>query len=170
MFDLDGFHELVLLETGLTIYDEGQDESAPPMPYIGMNGIDEKKYRPHQILKESFETSGEPGTLYLNPSETIVQYGVVYESGQAPEARDMIRKLYNYLCTDRFKAAMKRLDGLSLSIVSNVRETKINRGEFFERRFTFDVKFFWQDQYSEVQSDTIDAVEDVTLEAPPEGL
>lgn len=169
MFNLDGFHELVLLETGLKVYDEGQNETALKMPYIGFTGVDEKKYRPNQILKETFETSGEPGTVYLNPTETIIQYGVVYEAEQAPEARDMIRKLYNYLCTDEFKMAMKRLDGLSLSIVSNVRETKINRGEFFERRYTFDVRFFWQDQYIKAQSDTITSAT-ADLVSAPEGL
>ncbi len=166
--DLDGFNALITTETGIAlVFDEGQDVETPTLPYISANLIDEKPYKPFQA-QTSFEVVDDvPTKTYAIPTETAMQYGVVYVADQFAEARAMIRKFYNYLHTDKFKLAMKRLDDVSLQVISGIRELKINKGGLFERRLTFDVLFHWTDYYIETNSDAIDSAE-VEQVAPEE--
>ena len=160
MLDLDGFNALVKTATGLgVVFDEGQDVETPQMPYISANLIDEKRYKGHQVMSETTVVGPNVEKRYACPVETSFQYGAVYAADQFPEARAKIRELYMYLLTDKFKLAMKRLDDVSMQITSAIRETKILKGDIFERRLTFDVVFHWTDYYVDSTSDVIDTAE-----------
>jgi hypothetical protein len=64
-----------------------------------------------------------------------------------------------YLSTDEFRVAMNKLDDLSVQIISPIRELKISKGEFYERRLTFDLTFHWTDTYVVESAKIIDSVE-----------
>jgi hypothetical protein len=157
---LDNFYEIIKVETGLSVvFDEGQDVETPEMPYISANMLDEKKYKMHQVLSSQLPDAPFTKT-YASPSETFFQLGVIYAADQFPEAREMIRKLYMYMLTDKFKLAMKReADDCSVKIVSSIRETKIPKEDIFERRLTFDVVFLWTDYYEEPTGEVIESAE-----------
>lgn len=159
MLDLDGFNDIIKAAAGLSVvFDEGQDVETPEMPYISANMLDEKRYKMHQVLSKTDENPPFAKT-YASPVETFFQYGVIYAADQFDLARAKIRELYMYMLTDKFKLEMKRLDDVSCKIVSDIRETKIVKGDIFERRLTFDVVFLWTDYYIDPASDTIDTAE-----------
>lgn len=159
---------LIETRTGLKVIADGLDTETPPLPYILVSFIIEGKYKNWQTLRYDIETSGEPGRVYVNPSDTTIQFSVVYPAQKVAPCRAMARLLYNYFSTDGFELALKRIDNVSLVTSSEIRELKVAKANFFERQCTFDCKILWADSITETFVDVIESA-DVQQKDPVTG-
>jgi len=158
-FPLTQLFEIIRLRTGLTVIADGLDTETPPLPYIVASLIQEGKYKNWQTLRYDIETSGEPGRVYVNPTDTQMQFSVVFAAQKVSACRAAARLLYNYFATDGFKLALKRIDNVSLVTASEIRELKVAKANFFERQNSFDCKLLWADSITESFVDTIESAE-----------
>jgi hypothetical protein len=168
--DFDKVHELIESKTKLNIVASGQNNESLPHPFITYQVLREPKYREYQKLRVvNPVTPFEKKEVF--PTSTEVQYTVYYESDQVYESREMIRKLYRYICSDEFAAAMKKADVAEYSVLSEIREISVNKGDYFERQLNFDVRYIWPDMETNPKSDVIDevgVVEEVPPDVPPQ--
>lgn len=159
MDSLDKIHELMTMRTGLQIMAGGSDSASVKTPYIEYAMILEHKYRPHQQLKETMESSGEFMTEYQNPSMTDYQYFVVYKSKELAAAQAAIRKLFKVLGTENFILDVKRIDAVGITTLSGIREIVIKRSNFNEVRYGFDLRYIWNDTLIEIEEGAIESAE-----------
>ncbi len=178
--DLDAIHakiERALNAAGdrekIEIFADGQDTETPPLPFITYSTLREEKYKEYQRMKYIRIVEGERQTHYENPTMTEIQYSVHFEAKQLDEAKRMISRLYNYLTTDEFKQGsfvtvdgvpefQNPLDGVGFTIISDVRPNTVPKNDFFERQFSFDVRWLWRDGIKITSAETIEEADDPT--------
>lgn len=159
---LDDAHDIIERKFGVPIIADGQDLEGVAPPFIAYTFIAEQRYREYQVPTLIATTSGSVRKLYMNPTETHVQYTLAEKSDKIVDARDAIRQIYNFLTTDGFRNALRNLPyNLRFKIVSDIRELSIPRGHFYERHLSFDVKWLWLDVTDEDASGSIESAEAV---------
>lgn len=152
---LDKVHALIKTKFELEIIRGGQDQESPPLPYIQYDLIINEKYNNYQILKETRENGPIIESEYKNPTYETYQYSVIGDEGQL----DVIKTedLYNFMTTQIFKIAINA-ENIFHTILSDVTEVNINKQEFFERRFLFEVRFAWSNNFIENET-AVSAIE-----------
>lgn len=158
MLSFAEIHTLFKAKTSLKFVAAGQNDESLPLPYFSYEILREPKYREYQVLPIDFETSGEFGRRYYNPTKTEVQYTVHFDGKQQAAALSKIRELYRYITTDKFKMAMKRLDfPVNYTLLGDgIRTTNTIRNEFFEKQYSFDIRYIWADVDTDPDVDVIE--------------
>lgn len=144
---VDKINAILISKFGLPVIRGGQNHESPPLPYIQYDLVIEDKYNNYQILKNVTEET--PGTIegeYKNPTYTTFQYGIIGDEGQADVVQ--IENIYNYMTTAGFKIALNA-ENIYHTIMSDVTELSINKQDFYERRFIFEVRFAWSNNFTE---------------------
>lgn len=158
LIPLDTIHTEIKDQTGLEIVAGGQDQETLIPPYIIYDTITEGRYKDYQILKEySEETPGTPKIEYKNPNNHIYEYSTVNDPSDVSGAMTIIKDLFNFLTTDTFKLFMKR-NNLGHTIMTNVKEVKINKSDFSERWFRFELRYMFSDNFTNEEGTFIETV------------
>ena len=162
MLQFNLIHQLFKAKVGLNFHMAGQDAETGNLPLVEFDIINELKYKPHQILKEYSDLGPDPTVEYKNPTTTDVQYSVVNKGESTTgngivEKKERLESLYGYIVSDEFQINMKKIN-IGFDIISPVTEIKISKEKFFERRFIFEIKYFWADVRTNVEGSFIETI------------
>lgn len=153
----------------LVIWPGGRNPESPLLPYVQYDLLFEQKYKAHQIFSCTEEpTPGVIETHYKNPSSLHYQYSFI-GSADDKYLRQSITLLYNYMTTKGFKVLLDSLK-IGLTIMSPIQELILNKQECLERRFFFDIRLNYSDNFTEDESDVgvIETVNPLPLRVPAE--
>ncbi len=165
LLPLDIIHTELKSKTGLNLVRGGQDQETTLLPYIQYDNITEGRYKDYQILKEYSEVvPGTPKIEYKNPNNHIYEYATVNDPSDISGAMTIIKDLFNFLTTDEFKLFMKR-NNLAHTIMTDIKELRINKSDFSERWFRFELRYMFSDNFERAEGTFIETV-DTTRTSP----
>lgn len=158
LLPLDIIHTEIKIKTGLEIMRGGQDQETVELPYLQYDNITEGRYKDYQILKEySEDIPGTPEIEYKNPNNHIYEYSTVNDPSNISGAMTIIKDFFNFLTTDEFKLSMKR-NNLAHTIMTDVKEVRINKNDFSERWFRFELRYMFADNFTQAEGSFIETV------------
>ncbi len=147
----------------LILWPGGKTNESPVLPYMQYDLILTNKYLNYQVIKCTDEDT--PGTIlthYKNPSYPEYQYSFI-GAAEDKQIKFRARALYNYITTESFKLAINQAN-IFPTLFSPIQELILNKQDCLERRFFFDIKLGYADNFTEDETD-VGVIE--TTDPPP---
>lgn len=151
----------------LIIWPGGKTKESPNLPYLQYDLILDNRLKDWQILKNTEVIPAVDEDLgamppveaeaekilghYKNTASATYQYSLIGSTNDK-NLRQRTRDLYNYMTTDGFKLSVSELP-FAVNLVSAVQELILTKQEDTERRFFFDVRFRYADNFTEDETD-----------------
>ena len=138
----------------LQILRTGQNNQNIPLPYIEYSFVTEARkanYQVSTVYQDPTITGGTLEACMSYTSTTDYQYALVAENNSLPSAIVNFEGVYDYTLTEEFSIALRSLvdgpDTFSYEVTqlaeNGVQEIRLEKDQFFERRFIFELRFYW---------------------------
>jgi len=152
MLEINKVHPIIEQYTGIKVFRSGQTPESVQVPYCVYTPITEGRYKDYNVLRQLTGTSPVVAFNYKSPSWADIQYDLIFDSKGISNSLTKVNQFYNLFLTYGFKNKTK-LQNIFYTIISNLTEVAQKRDMSFERRFMFEVRYFW----AEIFTDAIDA-------------